>query len=211
MPPETARIMPSVFSDDELRALHVPVLLLIGEREVIYDPAKALARARALLPNFEGELVPQSSHDMCASQYQIVDARVLDFLNSNKLKHLVWRVIMIILATILSGLSLLMSVLFLIHLRSPPGWIVLFAKLAAGALSPIWAIMGAVGAVIGWVYGAFWADSDGDPWCWHDDLVCLAMHPGSQRVLKMPLAPAGKTRYPLSRPSIWFKSAGHGF
>jgi acetyl esterase/lipase len=64
---------------------------------------------------------------------------------------------MIILSTILSGLSLLMSVLFLFHLRSPLGWIVTFAKLAAGALSPIWAIMGAVGALIGWVYGAFWA------------------------------------------------------
>ena len=79
--PETARVMPGVFSDEELRALHMPVLLLIGENEVIYDPAKALDRARALLPNFEGELVPQSNHNMCASQCRIVDARVLDFLS----------------------------------------------------------------------------------------------------------------------------------
>ena len=83
MPPESARLMPGVFSDEELRALHVPVLLLIGDREVIYDPAKALARARALLPDFEGDLVPRSSHNMCGSQYRIVDARVLDFLNDN--------------------------------------------------------------------------------------------------------------------------------
>jgi pimeloyl-ACP methyl ester carboxylesterase len=81
--PETARVMPSVFSDDELRALHMPVLLLIGDGEVIYDPAKALARAQALLPNFKGELVPQSNHDMCFRQHRIVDARVLDFLNDN--------------------------------------------------------------------------------------------------------------------------------
>jgi len=81
MPPESAFIMPAVFSDEELRALHMPVLLLIGEDEVIYDAAKALARARALLPNFEGELVPGSNHNMCGSHYQIVDARVLDFLN----------------------------------------------------------------------------------------------------------------------------------
>jgi pimeloyl-ACP methyl ester carboxylesterase len=72
-----------VFSDEELSALHVPVLLLIGDHEVIYDPVKALARARALLPIFEGELVPGSSHNMCASQYPIVDARVLAFLNDN--------------------------------------------------------------------------------------------------------------------------------
>jgi len=80
LPPETMRIMPNVFSDDELQALRVPVLLLIGENEVIYDAAKALARARALLPNFEGELMPRCKHDMCFSQHRIVDARVLDFL-----------------------------------------------------------------------------------------------------------------------------------
>ena len=83
MPPETARIMPGVFSDEELRALRVPMLLLIGDREVIYDPVKAMDRARALIPDFEGELVPGSNHNMCGSHYQIVDGRVLDFLNHN--------------------------------------------------------------------------------------------------------------------------------
>jgi pimeloyl-ACP methyl ester carboxylesterase len=81
MPPETARVFPDVFSDEELSRLKVPVLLLIGENEVIYDPAEALARARQLIPNFEGELVPGCNHDMSASQYKIVDARVLEFLN----------------------------------------------------------------------------------------------------------------------------------
>lgn len=79
-PPESTGLI-GVFSDEELSALHVPALLLIGDHEVIYDPVKALARARALLPIFEGELVPGSSHNMCASQYPIVDARVIDFLN----------------------------------------------------------------------------------------------------------------------------------
>jgi pimeloyl-ACP methyl ester carboxylesterase len=83
LPMETMRIMPGVFSDEELRALDMPVLLLIGDSEVIYDPTKAMARARQLIPNFEGELVPRCSHDMCSSQYQIVDARVLNFLNDN--------------------------------------------------------------------------------------------------------------------------------
>jgi acetyl esterase/lipase len=64
---------------------------------------------------------------------------------------------MIVLATILSGLSLLMSLLLLIHLRSGLGWLLLFLKLPAGAMSLYWAIMGAVGAVLGWVYGALWA------------------------------------------------------
>jgi acetyl esterase/lipase len=65
---------------------------------------------------------------------------------------------MIILATILSGLSLLMSVLFLIR---PKAFIIktlaLIPILAAGALSPVWVIMGAMGAIIGAISGAYWA------------------------------------------------------
>jgi len=63
---------------------------------------------------------------------------------------------MIILAYILSGLSLLMSVLFLIKPKVSLGFLVWF-PLTAGALSPYWAIMGAVGAVIGGVNEAYWA------------------------------------------------------
>jgi len=81
---ETMRLMPEVFSDNELRALRMPVLLLIGENEVIYDPAKALARALQFIPEFEGELVPRSKHDMCSSQYRYVDMRVLEFLKGDK-------------------------------------------------------------------------------------------------------------------------------
>src|SRR5262245_2002714 len=80
MPLETARVVPSVFSDEELRAMKVPTLLLIGDHEVISDPAEALERARRLIPDFEGELVPGCRHDMCSSQHQMVDARVLEFL-----------------------------------------------------------------------------------------------------------------------------------
>ena len=77
---DTSRVTASPLSDDELRSVHVPVLLLMGDHEVICEPATALARARRLIPNFEGELVPCCSHDMCFSQYRIVDARVLAFL-----------------------------------------------------------------------------------------------------------------------------------
>jgi pimeloyl-ACP methyl ester carboxylesterase len=81
VPPETARIMPTVFSDDELRTMRVPMLLLIGDHEVMSDPATALKRARRLIPNFHGELVPACRHDMCIRQHRIVNARVIDFLS----------------------------------------------------------------------------------------------------------------------------------
>jgi len=66
---------------------------------------------------------------------------------------------MIVLAYILSGLSLLMSVPFLV---GRPSFTVGFffvwpPRLIAGALSPVWAIMGAAGAVLGWAFGAYWA------------------------------------------------------
>lgn len=65
---------------------------------------------------------------------------------------------MMILAYILSGLTLLMSSLFFIKLpMPPPGFLLLLPKLAAGALSPFWAIIGVIGAVIGWIYQAPWA------------------------------------------------------
>jgi pimeloyl-ACP methyl ester carboxylesterase len=80
VPVETLRVMPVMFPDDQLRAMRVPTLLLIGEQEVICDPVTALAQARRRFPDVQGELVPQCSHDMCFSQRRIVDARVLDFL-----------------------------------------------------------------------------------------------------------------------------------
>lgn len=73
-------VMPTVFSDADLRAMQVPTLLLIGEREVIYDGEKALSRARRLIPNLEGELVADSSHEMTFRHHRLVDARVVDFL-----------------------------------------------------------------------------------------------------------------------------------
>jgi pimeloyl-ACP methyl ester carboxylesterase len=84
VPPETLRVMPTLFSDDQLRAMRVPTLLLMGDHEVICDPVTALARARRLFPDVQGELVPRSSHDMCLSQHRIVDARVVEFLNDSR-------------------------------------------------------------------------------------------------------------------------------
>ena len=87
VPPETARIAPTVFSDEQLRSMRVPTLLLIGDREVIYDPAAALARAQRLIPAFEGALVPGCSHDMCFTRFQLVDRRILAFLDATKVRE----------------------------------------------------------------------------------------------------------------------------
>ncbi len=62
---------------------------------------------------------------------------------------------MTILAYILSGLSLLMSGFFLIR-PSAKLLLLMFLPMFAAALSPIWAILGVAGAVLGWVYDAPW-------------------------------------------------------
>jgi pimeloyl-ACP methyl ester carboxylesterase len=66
------------FSDDELRALKVPTLLLIGQQEVICDSVAALNRARRLIPEFHGELVSGASHDMSYNRHYVVDVAILD-------------------------------------------------------------------------------------------------------------------------------------
>ncbi len=83
VPPETARVMPTVISDAQLRSLPMPTLVLYGDHEVICDPAAALARARRLIPHVDGALIADCSHDMCATQSRLVDARVLDFLKTS--------------------------------------------------------------------------------------------------------------------------------
>jgi pimeloyl-ACP methyl ester carboxylesterase len=87
LPRETLRVMPAVVADDQLRALHVPTLLLMGDREVMFDAPAALARARRLIPAVEAGLIPRSSHDMCYTQHRLVDARVLDFFARTKTEH----------------------------------------------------------------------------------------------------------------------------
>ena len=87
MPPDTLRVAANPLSDDQLRTLRVPVLFLMGDDEVLYDASTALARARRLIPDVQGELVPGCRHDMCFSQHRIVDARVLDFLKRTKVER----------------------------------------------------------------------------------------------------------------------------
>ena len=65
--------------------------------------------------------------------------------------------IMITLAYVLSGFSLLMCALFHIKPKVSIGFLLVWLPLIAGALSPYWAIIGAAGAVIGGIYQAIWA------------------------------------------------------
>lgn len=84
IPKETLRIAANPLSDYDLHEMHVPTLLLFGENEVLCDPIEALARARRVIPNFRGEVLPSSSHDMSVSQRAVVDARICEFLDDTR-------------------------------------------------------------------------------------------------------------------------------
>jgi pimeloyl-ACP methyl ester carboxylesterase len=57
----------------------VKVLLLIGVHEVIDDPETALARARALMPDVQAEMVPDSGHLISMEHPGPTNDRLLSF------------------------------------------------------------------------------------------------------------------------------------
>jgi pimeloyl-ACP methyl ester carboxylesterase len=71
---------PSVFSDGDLRKIHTPVLLLIGDHEVIYKPGQAIARATRLVPNLHAVIVPNANHNAEYTAAEFVNKQILDFL-----------------------------------------------------------------------------------------------------------------------------------
>jgi pimeloyl-ACP methyl ester carboxylesterase len=76
------RVFPAVFSDAELQQIRTPILLLVGDREVVYRPQAALERADRLLPNGCAELIPSANHISGMSNPTWVNARVLQFLQA---------------------------------------------------------------------------------------------------------------------------------
>lgn len=56
------RVYPREFSDDELKAIKVPTLLILGNEEMIYSPAKAAERASRILPNSKVIILPDCGH-----------------------------------------------------------------------------------------------------------------------------------------------------
>ncbi len=72
--------LPTVFSDDELRRINTPTLLLLGDNEIIYNPQAALKRATRLIPNIDAEIIPGVGHGLSQEQPELVNSRILEFL-----------------------------------------------------------------------------------------------------------------------------------
>lgn len=72
---------PGLLTEDELRRVASPTLVLMGEHERFFDPHRAIARAQALIPGLvAAEVVPHAGHMMTVDQPEYLKARVERFL-----------------------------------------------------------------------------------------------------------------------------------
>ena len=75
---------PTVFTDQELRRIELPALLLIGAKEKIYNPNKAIERAQRWMADLTAEIISNAGHLLIMDQPEIINARILEFLSTDK-------------------------------------------------------------------------------------------------------------------------------
>jgi pimeloyl-ACP methyl ester carboxylesterase len=75
---------PKRMSDDELRSVVIPTLLMIGEQSPVTNAVRASERARGLMPNVEVEIVPDAGHMIPVESPQLFNERVLRFIDAPK-------------------------------------------------------------------------------------------------------------------------------
>ncbi len=74
------QVFPRVYSKDEFARIRAKVLVLLGEREGIYNNLQAAVRsARELLPGAQIEMVPDAHHITALANPEIVNKKLLQF------------------------------------------------------------------------------------------------------------------------------------
>jgi pimeloyl-ACP methyl ester carboxylesterase len=75
-------VFPRPYPDEELAAVSVPTLLLVGDKEQTFNPRRALANATRLVPDLQAELLAGAGHLLAMDKAQQVNQRMLQFLGS---------------------------------------------------------------------------------------------------------------------------------
>lgn len=73
-------VFPKPFTEEELRSIQTPVLLLVGDGESTFDPRDAVAQAQRCIPRVEATLLPGIGHMIAMEASDIVNAAMLRFL-----------------------------------------------------------------------------------------------------------------------------------
>ena len=79
-----ATMFPTVYTNEELKQIDLPALLLIGAGEKIYNPKKAIERAQRWMPELSAEIIPEAGHILIMDQPEIINVRILKFLSSDE-------------------------------------------------------------------------------------------------------------------------------
>jgi pimeloyl-ACP methyl ester carboxylesterase len=75
-----SKTRPPLFTDDELRQISAPTLLLYGEQEVVYDLNAIRKRATCLPANFHIAMIPNAGHVLDYDQPEAVSGRITKFI-----------------------------------------------------------------------------------------------------------------------------------
>ncbi|MER7703707.1 alpha/beta fold hydrolase [Kitasatospora sp. NPDC097605] len=69
------------FTDDELRSVRLPALVLLGRRSALLRPRPALARITALIPGVRAEVVEHAGHGLTLERPDVVNEHLLRFID----------------------------------------------------------------------------------------------------------------------------------
>lgn len=75
-------VTPTTMSDEQLRSIRVPSLLLVGENETVGSASKAMRRLHTVAPQIKAELIPGAGHDLPIARRELVIQKVLEFLEA---------------------------------------------------------------------------------------------------------------------------------
>lgn len=73
-----------VFTDDELRAIDVPVHFVLAERNGVFDARELAARVKALNPRLRAEIVPKTTHALPLEEPELVISRILTLVEDDR-------------------------------------------------------------------------------------------------------------------------------
>ena len=79
------KIPPLVLTDEELRSIRPPALLLMGGKEwTCRDPKGGLERFRKLVPQGEAAMIDDAGHIVSMDRPEVVSSRILEHLDGSR-------------------------------------------------------------------------------------------------------------------------------
>jgi len=72
--------VPTALTDEEMRGIAVPTLVLLGEHSALYPAAQVATHLAQVMPGARVEIIPGASHDLPVHSPELVADRIESFL-----------------------------------------------------------------------------------------------------------------------------------